>query len=143
LLDDLGELALGGKTPRDQTPLRVRRELLRRALHLAEQVKEKISVPEIAEQLCVSQRSLELAFKDLLGITPKKYLNYRRMHGVHNELIRRSPGSYCVTECANIWGFTELGRFAGEYRRLFGELPTETLNRRNSGTRSSLQQFLP
>ena len=105
-------------------------------------MKEKISVPEFAARLAVSQRSLELAFREFLGITPRQYLNYRRMHGVHSELRQRQPDSHCVTEVANAWDFSELGRFAGEYKRLFGELPTATLQRKQPPAPQCLRDLL-
>jgi AraC family transcriptional regulator, ethanolamine operon transcriptional activator len=142
LLDDLAETGFG--CPQDQRPIRLsaRRRILKRALEYGEAVKEKISVPEFAARLAVSQRSLELAFREFLEITPRQYLNYRRMHGVHSELRRRPPGSRCVTEVANAWGFSELGRFAGEYRHLFGELPTLTLDQEQQSTQRRLRDLL-
>jgi AraC-like DNA-binding protein len=35
-----------------------------------------------------------------------------------------------VTGIALRWNFHELGRFAGAYRRIFGETPSATLRRR-------------
>jgi AraC-like DNA-binding protein len=37
--------------------------------------------------------------------------------------------SATVTEIATGLGFVELGRFSVEYRRMFGESPSETLHR--------------
>jgi AraC family ethanolamine operon transcriptional activator len=37
-----------------------------------------------------------------------------------------------VTSVATQHGFYELGRFAGEYRALFGEAPSETLHKARS-----------
>jgi AraC family ethanolamine operon transcriptional activator len=34
-----------------------------------------------------------------------------------------------VTEIATCFGFVELGRFSVEYRRMFGESPSQTLHR--------------
>ena len=34
-----------------------------------------------------------------------------------------------VTEIATCFGFAELGRFSVEYRKAFGESPSQTLNR--------------
>ena len=129
LLDDLAEMVF--ERTMDQHPVRLsaRRQTLKRALEYGESVHDKISVPQFAQRLAVSQRSLELAFREFLDITPRQYLNYRRMHGVHSELQRRPPESRCVTHIANAWGFSELGRFAGEYQQLFGELPSATLKR--------------
>lgn len=142
LLDDLAEMGFGRAVDRHPVRLSARRQALRRALEYGESVRDKISVPQFAQQLAVSQRSLELAFREFLGITPRQYLNYRRMHGVHSELQRRPPKSRCVTQVANAWGFSELGRFAGEYKELFGELPSTTLHQTPVRAPQSLRDVL-
>lgn len=127
-LDDLAELGifLDYQTPVRQAALR---DILRKACNAAELLRERITVPQFAAQINVGQRNLELAFKRHLGITPRRYLNYCRMHQVYRYLRSRSAASHCVTEVASYWGFSEYGRFAGEYRKLFGELPSVTLKR--------------
>ena len=127
-LDDLAELGifLDDQTPVHQAALR---DILRRACNAAELLRERITVPRFAAQIDVGQRNLELAFKRHLGITPRRYLNSVRMQQAYRELRSRSAASHCVTEVAGYWGFNELGRFAGEYHKLFGELPSVTLQR--------------
>jgi AraC-like DNA-binding protein len=49
---------------------------------------------------------------------------------VHTALLMGGPAT--IKEIAIEHGFVELGRFAGEYRRLFGELPSQTLRRASS-----------
>ncbi len=39
------------------------------------------------------------------------------------------PISGAVTRAATDTGFNHLGRLAGDYRKLFGETPSETLHR--------------
>ena len=142
LVDDLAEMGFGQPFQPGRVRISARRQTLKRALEYGESVHDKISVPEFATQLAVSQRSLELAFQEFLGITPRQYLNNRRMHGVHSELQARAPDSRCVTQVANSWGFSELGRFAGEYKRLFGEVPTATLQREQACAPPSLRDLL-
>ncbi len=55
------------------------------------------------------------------------YVKARRLERIREELLRGETDS--VTASALRWGITHLGRFAGEYFRMFGELPSATLNR--------------
>ena len=58
------------------------------------------------------------------------YLRRLRLQRVHAELAANSPESVTVTMVAGRWGFVHLGRFASQYRQLFGETPSETLRAR-------------
>jgi AraC-like DNA-binding protein len=60
-------------------------------------------------------------------MSPAKYLKRYRMTQARLDLLGADPVSATVTQIATSWGFWELGRFAGEYRRLFEESPSETL----------------
>lgn len=63
-------------------------------------------------------------------MAPGAYVKHRRYEGVRRQMLESSAGLRNVTEAALEFGFSHLGRFAAEYRGLFGELPSETLARR-------------
>jgi AraC family ethanolamine operon transcriptional activator len=50
-----------------------------------------------------------------------------RLNGVRKDLLISVPKKDKVVDIALNWGFIELGRFSGEYRLLFKELPSQTL----------------
>jgi AraC family transcriptional regulator, ethanolamine operon transcriptional activator len=83
-----------------------------------------VSVSDLCLRLGVGRRSLERAFRHFLDLSPLKYLMAYRLCRAHNEL---AAGNGTVTGIAMRYGFYELGRFSERYRRLFGELPSETL----------------
>jgi AraC-like DNA-binding protein len=56
------------------------------------------------------------------------YLHDLRMAAAHRDLLG-SDGKQVVADVALRWGFTHLGRFAAEYRKRFGQLPSQTLKR--------------
>ena len=60
---------------------------------------------------------------------PIRYLTLRRMHLVHRALARKAPSTATVTQVATDHGFWELGHFSVAYRLMFGETPSQTLNR--------------
>jgi AraC family ethanolamine operon transcriptional activator len=112
-----------------------RREALRRALAHAESRVEPIRVTQLAAAAGVSQRTLEYAFREELGMTPLQFLRRRRLTGAHRDLRSAAPGSTTVTKVAVNWGFRELGRFAVEHRRMFGVSPSEALAQTRSPIR--------
>lgn len=83
-----------------------------------------LPISEICELSGASWRTLERAFLERFGIGPKAYYLGLRMQRVRAELLRAEP-SVRVTDVANRWGFWHMGKFAQDYRALFGCLPSE------------------
>ncbi len=75
-----------------------------------------------------STRSIYRAFKRYRDYTPMEFLRNVRMRLARKKLLHAIPGSM-VTTIAYECGFTHLGRFSNEYKRCFGERPSETLQR--------------
>lgn len=87
------------------------------------------TIPALCEIAQLSERNLQYGFREYLGITPIRYLRVIRLNGARRELLVARPDMTKVVDIALKWGFFELGRFAGEYRQLFQELPSETLHK--------------
>jgi transcriptional regulator GlxA family with amidase domain len=58
-----------------------------------------------------------------------RYLRNARFQQAR-EALRRAPPETSVTDIAMTWGFSHMGRFSVEYRKRFGESPSDTLKRR-------------
>lgn len=101
----------------------------RRALSYAETLRQPISVCDLALLAGVSRRTLQIGFRELLDMSPQRFLRHIRLNGMHRDLRRAIRGRDTVTEIAGQWGFQELGRIAAEYRHLFDENPSATLAR--------------
>lgn len=82
---------------------------------------------QLAQATSVSVRTLQKAFQRCGYPPPMAYLRGVRLNKVHEELVRSSPGEVMVTTVAGRWGFLHMGRFATQYRQLFGESPSTTL----------------
>ena len=92
-----------------------------------------LTMTDVAEAAGVSLRSLQEGFREFKDTTPAAYLRRIRLGAVHVELSR-SNNRLPVSEVALKWGFTQMGRFAAQYRAIFGMYPSETA-RRASGRR--------
>lgn len=88
---------------------------------------DALRVDALACAADVSVRTLQTAFLEYFGMPPHRYLLLRRLHGVREVLRKSDPEEITVTRVAAQFGFWQFGRFAGHYRRLFGELPSATL----------------
>jgi AraC-like DNA-binding protein len=111
------------------TPL-ARRTALNRALdYIEEHASEAPPIKDLCRAAGTSWRTLDYAFREQFGTTPKQFLVARRLAGVRRELLRAAPGA-TVSEVAARWGFRHPGWFGVNYRAHFGELPSTTLRRR-------------
>jgi AraC-like DNA-binding protein len=88
----------------------------------------------LANATGVSARALQKAFQRSGHPPPMSYLRRLRLNKVRAELSNSDPRTMTVTMVAGRSGFVQLGRFAQQYRRLFGESPSETL--RAAGVRA-------
>ena len=113
-------------SPRDSA---LRARSIRLALDFIEDhADEPPSIQDICRVSGVSWRTLNYAFHEKFGITPKQYLQATRLQRVRERILRSDPSS-AIAEIAAHWGFWHMGQFARDYRKQFGELPSETLFR--------------
>lgn len=104
--------------------------VMRRFRRVVEDNPERaLYLPEICKTIGVSERTLRVCCHEHLAMGPKRYLMLRRMHLARRMLQRAREAETTVTEVAMRFGFWQLGRFAVEYRSLFGEAPSATLRR--------------
>lgn len=92
---------------------------------------KNLSIPELCRICNVSERTLQYAFRERYGLTPKEYILIQRLNNVRKQLLIGDPGRKTISGIVQLNGFWHMGQFAADYRRLFGELPSDTLKRSN------------
>lgn len=129
--------AFSQATSRRQHSLRRRDEGLIRARRLITEAEgQDLTLEDLCSAAQVSHRTLVYAFRDHYGIPPKRFLVVYRLNGVRRDFFRHGHAGTKIIDVASHWGFWHMGQFASDYRRLFGELPSTTLNK-ISAARSS------
>ena len=100
---------------------------------------QAVTVSDLCANVNVSRRTLEVAFQTIVGKSPLQFLTQRRLCRAYVDLKRAKNESIRVTDVAYAHGFTELGRFANRYQKIFGELPSDTLRQYSSQRRLALE----
>jgi AraC family ethanolamine operon transcriptional activator len=91
---------------------------------------DHLHVSDLCRAAAVSERTLEGAFNEIMGLTPMAYLIRLRLHRVRQALLEATQGSTTVSTEALNWGFWHFGEFSRAYKDCFGELPSDTLRRK-------------
>jgi len=91
---------------------------------------QPITLEQLVAVSGVSARALFDGFRRFRGTSPMAFLKSVRLERARDDLRNALPGE-SVTAIACRWGFYQFGRFAAQYRRVFGELPSETLRKLN------------
>ena len=114
----------------DEEPLPGGRLVIPKAREmLHSSIENDMSIAQIAHDLGVSVRTLQHHFKHELGVSPKQYLQSLRLNAIYEELLYASEKEVMVSDIAYKYNYYHLGHFATEYKRMFGETPSQTLRR--------------
>ena len=89
-----------------------------------------VATSELAK-LCqlarVSERTLQYAFRERYGIAPNTFVKRWKLNVVRQSLLLASPEADTIFSIAMDHGFHHQGQFSADYRELFAELPSRTL----------------
>ncbi len=88
-----------------------------------------ITIEDLARETSSSARSLFRQFGRSRGQSPMAFLKEVRLRHAR-DLLERTESNLSVTETALACGFGNLGHFAGDYFKRFGERPSEILKRK-------------
>jgi AraC family transcriptional regulator, ethanolamine operon transcriptional activator len=131
LLNCMGDLA--PKTTSISNGERAR--VLKAALAaINDRTEDVLTVGDLCRIAKASERTLDYAFTERFGLAPAAYMKARRLNGARNELCRDHEPLMKIADIANKWGFWHLGQFAKDYRSWFGELPSDTYERKHGKT---------
>src|SRR5205085_8944908 len=86
------------------------------------------SVADLADVAGMSSRTLQRQFRIFLGKTPRAALADIRFKAARRRLLQGLPDAK-ITDVALGCGLPHGGRFSVEYRRRYGETPSQTLKR--------------
>jgi AraC-like DNA-binding protein len=92
------------------------------------QLDEPLHISTLCQTLAVSERTLRKAFHKIHGLPPCRHLRMLRLSHARRALLAADCKRVTVTQIAAGFGFLELGRFSVEYRKEFGESPSQTLH---------------
>jgi AraC-like DNA-binding protein len=95
-----------------------------------------VTLADLCAAAGASERRVRLAFSECYGMSPTAYLRVAALHEVRHALLEGPLVRDAVSRAACDFGFWHLSRFAGQYRALFGEPPSATLDRRSHAAAS-------
>lgn len=121
---------LASQQPPPRESLRNRTRLARRAeTWMRDHSADCIRVSDLCLALHVSRRELEYAFRTTYDQSPRDYLHTLRLHAIRRAMLSAGENR-SILEIALDHGISHPGRFAADYRSLFGERPSETQRNR-------------
>jgi AraC family ethanolamine operon transcriptional activator len=131
IVELLARALVSMKPPRHQKPCLIRqRRLIKKAEgYIAYLEEQPLRIGHMCRAINASERTLRDAFYNVNNMQPLEYLKALRLNEIYRLLCDAHPDDILIKQAAISNGFHHYGQFSGDYRRLFGELPSETLQR--------------
>ena len=96
--------------------------------YLKNHADQPIQMIELTVLTSKSERTVERIFKRYFGIAPYAYLKLHRLHLIRHQLLQGKDST--IGDIAMKYGFIQMGYFGNEYKKLFNEMPSQTLRKR-------------
>lgn len=106
------------------------RIVARARAHIHAHLHEPIRIETLVKAARTSRRTLFRAFLDVMGEPPQNYIRRLRLNRIRHDLASDEEMRWTIVLVASQWGIDEPGRLSGSYRDIFGELPSQTVARR-------------
>jgi len=97
---------------------------------LHENIDNFYTIGDLVEELHISSRTLQYNFKSRLGLSPKEYIHYLRLNAIRKILISGDSTTVTISTLISKYGFLHPSHFGVEYKRVFGETPSQTLKKK-------------
>jgi AraC family ethanolamine operon transcriptional activator len=97
--------------------------------YILNNLQQPLTLKKLYQAIDSSRRNLYYSFEATFGMTPMHYVKAMRLQGLHRELKAAEPEKTLVMNIASRWGFWSAGHLARDYKKMFGELPSETLSK--------------
>ena len=95
--------------------------------YIIEHIEEPIQMYKLCQLTSKSVRTIERTFKQVFNLTVREYHSSYRLSLVRQTLMYNKNTS--VSSAALEHGYLHLSRFSSNYKKLFNELPSQTLRR--------------
>lgn len=120
-----------GANPRKLRGLRAQHVVDVACGYMLSRIDEAMTLTDVEGVVGVGTRSLQMAFVDCLGVTPKAWFKEQRLLLAHHLVTKVGEGS--VTSAAVACGLNHFGRFAQDFKARFGQTPSEFARRTARG----------
>ena len=97
--------------------------------YIIEHIEEPLQMYKLCQLTNKSVRTIERTFKQVFNLTVREYHSSYRLSLVRQTLIHDKNIS--ISNVALRYGYFHLSRFSSNYKKLFGELPSQTLRETN------------
>jgi AraC-like DNA-binding protein len=97
--------------------------------YIDSRLSKPISLGELSKHCGVGIRTLEYGFRQFYDTTPIGFIKSQRLTRTHTALMEPKAQATSINKLARRAGFTHMGQFCQDYRALFGESPSMTLQR--------------
>jgi AraC-like DNA-binding protein len=89
--------------------------------------REDLTTREVAAEMNVTMRTIQLVFKRALGVTPCGLIRSLRLEGIRRDLLDENGPAASIYDTANRWGLKSRSTLAKGYRKHFNESPSQTI----------------